>query len=161
MTYNGNIGFVKTSELTSKKGGDSTKDGDTKKDSKKAVSADWFKSNIQSKFYKGRVVTVTDVSTKISFKVKRKGGQYHADVEPYSSSDTAAMKKACGSDFMTWHRRAIWVTIDGTKYVIGAKERPYPAVKITRSTGRPDGDSSVRKYEVSFTARKALALCSD
>ena len=51
-------------------------------------------------------------------------------------------------------------TIDGTKYVIGAKERPYPAVKITRSTGRPDGDPSVRKYEVSFTARKALALCS-
>ena len=116
VTYNGNVGFVKTSELTSKKGGDSTKDGETKKDSKKAVSADWFKSNIQSKFYKGRVVTVTDVSTKISFKVKRKGGQYHADVEPYSSSDTAAMKKACGSDFMTWHRRAIWVTIDGTKY---------------------------------------------
>ena len=51
-------------------------------------------------------------------------------------------------------------TVDGTKYVIGAKERPYPAVKITRSTGRPDGDSSVRKYEVSFTAKKALALCS-
>ena len=47
-------------------------------------------------------------------------------------------------------------TIDGSKYVIGAKERPYPAVKITRSTGRPDGDPSVRKYEVSFTARKAL-----
>ena len=51
-------------------------------------------------------------------------------------------------------------TIDGTRYVIGAKERPYPAVKITRSTGRPDGDPSVRKYEVSFTARKSLALCS-
>ena len=51
-------------------------------------------------------------------------------------------------------------TIDGTRYVIGAKERPYPAVKITRSTGRPDGDPSVRKYEVSFTAKKALALCS-
>ena len=28
-------------------------------------------------------------------------------------------------------------------------------------TGRPDGDPSVRKYKVSFTARKALALCSD
>ena len=51
-------------------------------------------------------------------------------------------------------------TLDGSKYVIGAKERPYPAVKITRSTGRPDGDPSVRKCEVSFTAKKALALCS-
>ena len=52
-------------------------------------------------------------------------------------------------------------TVDGDKYVIGAKERPYPTVKISRSTGQPDGDPSVRKYEVSFTAKKALALCSD
>ena len=50
-------------------------------------------------------------------------------------------------------------TVDGTKYVIGAKDRPYPDVKIIHSTGRPDGDPSVRKYEVSFTARKAKAPC--
>ena len=42
-------------------------------------------------------------------------------------------------------------------YLIGAKERPYPTIKITRSTGQPDGDTSVRKYEVSFTAKKAIA----
>ena len=51
-------------------------------------------------------------------------------------------------------------TVNDEYYVIGAKERPYPTVKITRSTGQPDGDTSVRKYEVSFTAKKALALCS-
>ena len=51
-------------------------------------------------------------------------------------------------------------TVNDDYYVIGAKERPYPTVKITRSTGQPDGDTSVRKYEVSFTAKKALALCS-
>lgn len=51
-------------------------------------------------------------------------------------------------------------TVNDDYYVIGAKERPYPTVKITRSTGQPDGDASVRKYEVSFTAKKALALCS-
>ena len=58
------------------------------------------------------------------------------------------------------HLAFIIETVDGDKYVIGAKERPYPTVKITRSTGQPDGDPSVRKYEVSFTAKKALALCS-
>ena len=42
-------------------------------------------------------------------------------------------------------------------YLIGAKERPYPTIKITRSTGQPDGDASIRKYEVSFTAKKAIA----
>ena len=51
-------------------------------------------------------------------------------------------------------------TVNDEYYVIGAKERPYPTVKITRSTGQPDGDTSVRKYEVSFSAKKALALCS-
>ena len=50
-------------------------------------------------------------------------------------------------------------TVNDEYYVIGAKERPYPTVKITRFTGQPDGDTSVRKYEVSFTAKKALALC--
>jgi len=58
------------------------------------------------------------------------------------------------------HPAFVIETVDGNKYVIGAKERPYPTVKITRSTGQPDGDPSVRKYEVSFTAKKALALCS-
>jgi hypothetical protein len=58
------------------------------------------------------------------------------------------------------HPAFVIETVDGDKYVIGAKERPYPTVKITRSTGQPDGDPSVRKYEVSFTAKKALALCS-
>ena len=49
-------------------------------------------------------------------------------------------------------------TANGDSYLIGSKERPYPTVKITHSTGQPDGDPSVRKYEVSFTAKKALAL---
>ena len=58
------------------------------------------------------------------------------------------------------HPAFVIETADGDHYVIGAKERPYPTVKITRSTGQPDGDPSVRKYEVSFTAKKALALCN-
>ena len=52
-------------------------------------------------------------------------------------------------------------TVNDDIYIIGSKERPYPTVKITSSTGQPDGDTSVRKYEVSFTAKKALALCTE
>ena len=58
------------------------------------------------------------------------------------------------------HPAFVIQTVDGNIYVIGAKERPYPTVKITRSTGQLDGDPSVSKYEVSFNAKKALALCS-
>ena len=57
------------------------------------------------------------------------------------------------------HPAFVFQTIDGSIYIIGSKERPYPTVKITRSTGHLDGEPSVRKYEVSFTAKKALALC--
>ena len=57
------------------------------------------------------------------------------------------------------HPAFIIKTVNDELYLLGAKERPYPTVKITSSTGQPDGDTSVRKYEVSFTAKKALARC--
>ena len=58
------------------------------------------------------------------------------------------------------HPAFVIKTVNNELYLLGAKERPYPTDKITSSTGQPDGDASVRKYEVSFTARKALALCT-
>ena len=58
------------------------------------------------------------------------------------------------------HPAFVIQTVNSDIYVIGAKERPYPTVKNTRSTGQLDGEPSVVKYEVSFTAKKALALCS-
>ncbi len=57
------------------------------------------------------------------------------------------------------HPAFLFKTVNDDIYIIGSKERPYPTVKITSSTGQPDGDTSVKKYEVSFTAKKALALC--
>lgn len=51
-------------------------------------------------------------------------------------------------------------TANGEIFLIGTKELPYPSVKLTRSTGTPDGEPSVRKYEVSLTGRKALVLCA-
>ena len=58
------------------------------------------------------------------------------------------------------HLAFVVSTTDGDTFVIGTKELPYPTVKITRSTGTPDGEPSVRKYEVSFTAKKSLVLCA-
>ena len=59
------------------------------------------------------------------------------------------------------HPAFLFKTVNDDIFIIGSKERPYPTVKITSSTGQPDGDTSVRKYEVSFTAKKALALCTE
>lgn len=58
------------------------------------------------------------------------------------------------------HLAFVFSDINGDFFVIGAREAPYPTVKVSRTTGTPDGDTSVRKYEVSFTARKALAPCT-
>jgi hypothetical protein len=58
------------------------------------------------------------------------------------------------------HLAFVIFTAQGDTFVIGTKELPYPTVKISRSTGTPDGEPSVRKYEVTFSARKSLVLCA-
>ena len=84
---------------------------------------DWYKGGIQSIFYKGAVATVTDVRTGISFKVKRWSGADHADVEPLTAADTAAMCRIYKvdsaqeiSDKNYYQRRPLLVTIAGHSY---------------------------------------------
>lgn len=91
----------------------------------KSKAADWWTSGIASKFARGETAIVTDVATGISWRVYRGGGTNHADVQPFTAEDTAAMKKACGSDYGTWRRRAIWVTVDGQKYAASMNCMPH------------------------------------
>lgn len=58
------------------------------------------------------------------------------------------------------HLAFVIYTTNGDTFVIGTKELPYPTVKLTSSTGTPEGEPSVRKYEVSFTNKKSLVLCA-
>lgn len=48
-------------------------------------------------------------------------------------------------------------TVNSERFIIGTKEQPFPTIKISTTTGTPSGDPSIRKYEVTFTARKSLA----
>ena len=124
------VGFIQKSYLdTTKYDGYST----SKAASGQSVSMDWWKSDIQSIFSVGTVATVTDVETGISWKVKRWGGKNHADVEPLTAEDTKAMKKACGSDYGTWHRRAIWVSINGKKYAASMNCMPHGECGISNN----------------------------
>lgn len=97
---------------------------------------DWYTGGIQSIFYKGAVATVTDVRTGISFKVKRWSGGDHADVEPLTAADTAAMCRIYGvddaqeiSDKNYYQRRPLLVTINGHSYCASMYGIPhnYPA----------------------------------
>lgn len=51
-----------------------------------------------------------------------------------------------------------FIVTDANKrsYLIGLNEPPFPVIKITKTTGAPDGDPSVLTHEITFTAQKAL-----
>ena len=55
----------------------------------------WF-GTMENIWKRGAYVTVVDVRTGITMKMKRMGGTYHADVEPPPKNDTALLKKAYG-----------------------------------------------------------------
>lgn len=93
-----------------------------------AQAMDWWKSDIQTIFARGTTATITDVATGIAWKEIRKGGTNHADVQPLTAADTAAMKAAVGK--WSWDRRAIFVTIDGVNYAASMNCMPHGSGSI-------------------------------
>ena len=93
-----------------------------------AQAMDWWKSDIQTIFARGTTATITDVATGIAWKEIRKGGTNHADVQPVTAADTAAMKAAVGK--WSWDRRAIFVTIDGVNYAASMNAMPHGSGSI-------------------------------
>ncbi|WP_374723623.1 hypothetical protein [Calidifontibacillus erzurumensis] len=57
------------------------------------------------------VFTIIDVETGLSFKVQRRAGNHHADVQPLSFKDTKVMKKIYNNKW-SWNRRAILILKD-------------------------------------------------
>ena len=96
----------------------------------KAIEMDWWKSDIQSIFARGTIATITDVATGLSWREKRTGGTNHADVQPVTAADTAALKKAYGGSW-SWNRRAIFVTINGVNYAASMNGMPHGSGSIS------------------------------
>lgn len=46
--------------------------------------------------------------------------------------------------------------VNGQKFLVGAKERPYPIVKITNNTGTATGNASAYSVEITHSAVKSL-----
>ena len=83
----------------------------------------WFQGG-DSTFPRGSVVTITDVKTGTTFKVKRFGGSNHADVEPLTAEDTAIMKQLYGGSWK-WDRRSIIVEIGGRRIAASMNGMPH------------------------------------
>ncbi len=96
----------------------------------KVQEMDWWQSDISSIFARGSYAVVTDVLTGISFRVYRGGGTNHADVQPATAADTAAMKRCFGGSW-SWNRRAIWVSIGGNRYAASMNGMPHGGGSIS------------------------------
>lgn len=46
--------------------------------------------------------------------------------------------------------------VNGQKYLVGAKERPYPIIKITNNSGPASGNASAFSVEITHSAIKSL-----
>ena len=95
-----------------------------------AKEMDWWTSDIQKIFARGVTVTVTDVETGLAWHEQRRGGTNHADVQPCTAADTAALKQAYGGAW-SWTRRAVFVTIDGVNYAASMNGMPHGGGAIT------------------------------
>ena len=100
---------------------------------------DWNNGGIQQIFAKGMTAIVTDVKTGISFEVKRWSGGDHADVEPLTAADTAAMCRIYGvskaqdiNDKNLYQRHPVLVTLNGHSYAASMYGVPH---------NYPDGDT--------------------
>lgn len=68
--------------------------------------------------------TVVDLETGLEFRVQRRAGRNHADVQPLTSKDTAIMKKIYNGKW-SWKRRAIIVISDDGKIAASMHGMPH------------------------------------
>lgn len=68
--------------------------------------------------------TVIDLETGLSFRVQRRAGRHHADVQPLTRQDTAVMKRIYGGAW-SWKRRAIVVMAEGRPIAASMHGMPH------------------------------------
>ncbi|WP_127530117.1 hypothetical protein [Paenibacillus kobensis] len=81
------------------------------------------------------IFTVTDLQTGLSFRVQRRAGSDHADVQPIAKEDTRIMKQIFDGEW-TWKRRAILVRTDQDWIAASMNGMPHGG------DGIPDNDFS-------------------
>ena len=75
---------------------------------------------------------VFDIETGKSFRVQRRGGTYHADVQPMTRADTATMKSIYGGVW-SWDRRAIIVYVDDRAIAASMNGMPHGQGALTNN----------------------------
>ncbi|MBO8170849.1 MAG: hypothetical protein H0Z33_03045 [Bacillaceae bacterium] len=76
-----------------------------------------------------KTATVIDLETGRSFRVQRRAGSRHADVQPLTREDTMTMKEIYNGKW-SWQRRAILLEIGGKKIAASMNGMPHGAGAI-------------------------------
>lgn len=76
-------------------------------------------SEVNTLFPKYDIVWVTDYDTGMCFRMQRRGGSRHADVQPLTATDTLIMKKIY-QDRWSWKRRAVIVQLANGRKIAGS-----------------------------------------
>lgn len=84
---------------------------------------------VKDDFARMDFATVTDLETGEAFRVQRRAGSRHADVQPLTREDTATMKRVYDGTW-SWKRRAILLSIDGHTYAASMHGMPHGAGAI-------------------------------
>lgn len=67
---------------------------------------------------------VLDLQTGLTFRVQRRAGRQHADVQPLTKKDTEVMKTIYGGKW-SWDRRAVLVRFNGKSYAASMNGMPH------------------------------------
>ena len=78
----------------------------------------------------GKIFTITDVETGLSFRGRRLYGTVHADVEPASRRDTEVKRRIYGGSW-SWDRRAVVVHINNMLIAASINGVPHGGQEIT------------------------------
>lgn len=68
--------------------------------------------------------TIVDLETGLQFRGQRRAGSSHADVQPLTKADSAALKAIYGGAW-SWDRRAVLVEIDGRRLAASMHGMPH------------------------------------
>lgn len=92
-------------------------------------------------FPKYSKATVVDLDTGSNFRVQRRGGTYHADVQPLTAEDTAVMKAIYNGKW-SWQRKAVIVQLDDGRRIAASMN------------GMPHGGGSI--YDNNFIGHSCI-----
>jgi SH3-like domain-containing protein len=86
-------------------------------------TVDWW-SEGKRMMRPGTRATLTDVKTGISFNIRVMSSGNHADVEPLTADDTAAMRRIRGGKW-NWNPRASLLTVNGRTIAVSVNGMPH------------------------------------